>query len=144
MTRAYRPGRLARAQPSPQLTIPASTISEPSATTSGPPLSPWHESLPPAVRPAASWSSVSVCPYAALAADSAMTGTCTAWSWSGSPVAPSEVAPQPDTVVVTPAAVSAVGAAAVSGRMARTVVPLSVSGCVSSISAASLPTVGSV
>jgi hypothetical protein len=56
-TRAYRLGNCASAQPLPQLTTPASLATPATFTVSGPPLSPWHESLPPPLStPAASWS----------------------------------------------------------------------------------------
>jgi hypothetical protein len=54
-TRAYTPGNPASAHPVPQLTAP---ITVPCASTIGPPLSPWHESLPPASYPAHTMFSV--------------------------------------------------------------------------------------
>lgn len=48
--RAYTPGNAACAHPVPQLTVP---INVPElVSTIGPPLSPWHESLPPALTAA--------------------------------------------------------------------------------------------
>src|SRR6478735_543501 len=54
--RVYTPGKFGWAQPNPQLTMPTSTqgVVDGPATTSGPPLSPSHESLPPANGPAQS------------------------------------------------------------------------------------------
>lgn len=47
--RVYTPGLPASAQPAPHETIPINVLVE---VTMGPPLSPWHESLPPAANPA--------------------------------------------------------------------------------------------
>lgn len=49
LTRAYTPGALGAAQPSPHETVPIRTLE---VSTIGPPLSPWQESLPPASKPA--------------------------------------------------------------------------------------------
>jgi len=43
---------LGLAQPCPQLTTPASVVLAPVPVSSGPPLSPWQESLPPFSKPA--------------------------------------------------------------------------------------------
>merc|ERR1719468_286340 len=55
-SRAYTPGALGEAQPYPQLTTPYCTAVFPSAQTTGPPESPWHESRPPSVIPSMSKS----------------------------------------------------------------------------------------
>ena len=49
-TRVYTPCLFGRAQPSPQLTMPVSTLPR----ASGPPESPWQLSRPPASKPAQS------------------------------------------------------------------------------------------
>ena len=51
-TLVYTPYFPGLAQPWPQLTTPAWNQVSPSRTTSGPPLSPWHESFPPRRSPA--------------------------------------------------------------------------------------------
>ncbi|KAK3916319.1 Cation-transporting P-type ATPase B [Frankliniella fusca] len=45
-TRVYTPGKPFLAQPSPQDTMPTCLTTSPTLETSGPPESPWHESLP--------------------------------------------------------------------------------------------------
>ena len=49
------PGNLARAHPCPQDTIPCWTASAPVPVKSGPPESPWQESIPPVVRKNMIW-----------------------------------------------------------------------------------------
>ena len=49
---AYTPYRPGRAQPMPQLTAPIRYHLLSLEQTSGPPLSPWHASIPPAAYPA--------------------------------------------------------------------------------------------
>src|SRR4051812_37015315 len=74
-------------------------------TVSGPPESPWHESLPD--EPAASWSAVRFsCAYFCCAVACEMSGTLTARSSSGVDEPPDESVPQPETLAVSPASVA--------------------------------------
>src|SRR4051812_12221535 len=92
-------------------------------TVSGPPLSPWHESLPD--DPAGSWSEVRLsCEYFCCADDSEMIGTFTARSVSGVDCAPDVSVPQPETFADTPAASApAASSSGVASEIACTLTP---------------------
>jgi len=59
-TLLYTPYLFAAAQPSPQLTMPSWVATPSVMVMSGPPLSPWHASVPPAANPAQIILSVTV------------------------------------------------------------------------------------
>ncbi|TYZ51257.1 hypothetical protein PybrP1_001869 [[Pythium] brassicae (nom. inval.)] len=105
-TREYTPGEPARPQPLPQLTTPIRRLAE---SMSGPPESPWHESLfttPPA-------QSIVLSTLSTLAHVACATiGTFT-WRSTLDAEPPSVVSPQPSTFAVEPAAGAAASTAGV-------------------------------
>jgi len=106
-TREYTPGLPASAQPAPHDTMPTWVHPSLSVTNNGPPLSPWHESIPPdAKSPAQSITDATKSePYASEHPGFATIGIATSWSTDGYFGLPL-VAPQPMTVTVVPAASS--------------------------------------